>query len=152
MKINILIAVLAAFTTGLITGCTDGNYDKLIEEYNKNFTVTYDDSKNYAVDDYDTGNYDWLLRDLYSIDYRSSQLTIVAPPNARNYEWHIYEGLDTSGREISFSGVSMSSQSFSVYIPNTPLLAKTWYTITLSVTNRRGAILSDIGKIWISNE
>ena len=148
----LLVALNLLFLAGfLFPGCSNGYYDELIDEYNKNFTVTYDDAANYSIDDYETGVYDWLLRDLYNIEHRNTQLTIVAPSNASRYEWHIYSGMDATGPEISFSGTSMSSRTFSVYIPKTPLLVQNWYTITLSVTNSRGKVLSDTGKIWIAS-
>ncbi|MCR5762949.1 MAG: hypothetical protein K6G00_06145 [Treponema sp.] len=144
-----LVILDVVFLAGFLQGCSSGNYDELIDEYNENFTVTYNDAQNHDVDELSSGVCDWLLRDLYTVENRATRLTIVGPSNCKSYEWNVYPGQAATGSPVS-GLASLTGSSFSVYIPETSLMAATWYCITISVTTNSDAVLTDTGKIWIN--
>ena len=135
----------------LAAGCSDDGYDPLIEEYNENFTVVEDSSASqYSVND-PAFNGTEMLRELYTVSRRTMTVfSLVGPQDGVSYSWSVRE--TASGKSVALNGVNMSSQTFSVYLPDTPLVPQMMYTITLSVTNGAGNVYSDSARIWIESE
>ena len=135
----------------LAAGCSDDGYDPLIEEYNENFTVVEDtEGSQYSVNDpgFDGTQ---MLRDLYTVSRRTMTVfSIVGPQDGASYSWSVSDTV--SGSAVNLRGVNMSAQTFSVYLPDTPLAPQTMYTIRLSVTNGAGSVYSDSARLWIEAE
>lgn len=159
MRRTAFVCVLAALAAGLLAvSCSDGDsgdaldsYDPLIEEYNENFKVVYDDAAQYSVDD-DEFDASWMLKDLYEVSNRAlTSFSIVGPQDGTSYSWSVRRS-DT-GDLVSLSGVDLEGRTFTVYLPTTTQLkVQTMYSITLSVTNKAGRVFTDTGKLWIENE
>ena len=130
----------------LVCACSD-DYDELIDEYNENFTVVEKDSQYLSVED-DDFDASAMLKEMYDVSNRSTTtLTIIAPQNGKSHSWLV--SLAESGESVTLTGVDMASQTFSVYLPDSPLVAQTMYIIALSVTSSTGKVYSDTAKLWI---
>ena len=142
-KKHLLLIVLLAFFSVVVTSCTDVN--SMVDDYNGLFTVA-SDNEQYTVDNISA---DEMLGEKYAVSYYTT-LCLAAPSGGAGYSW-IAEVKENANEDIE-KGTTYTlglEQTLSVYLLDSELSRWGSYKLTLSVTKINGEILKDTAMLYV---
>jgi hypothetical protein len=135
------LIVMTAVMSLTAASCSQTGVDSLIDDYNGNFTVVSAESTSPSPGDSGFDESTMLAAD-YLVS-SSAWLSINGPAGAESYEW-------TAAEEGTAEKITLcSKQLLAVYMPETPLRAKSFYTLELTVTGRDGKKYADSASLIV---